>query len=80
MHFLRSTRNRLSPPEPNKPEGVLRSQETLEPSKDGYRIGHLLAYGVLQLQVLDKQRFVPMLAVKAKIRSMLAMECIAEAA
>ncbi|HPT28871.1 MAG TPA: hypothetical protein PLZ95_20790 [Bryobacteraceae bacterium] len=49
-------------------------------AKDGYLIGYALTDGVLILEVLVKPRFVPMLAVKAKIRSMLAMECLAETA
>jgi hypothetical protein len=48
--------------------------------KNGYRIGCTLSDGVLLLQVLAKPRFVPMMAVKAKIRSLLAGEGISESA
>lgn len=47
--------------------------------KDGCRIGYSLADGALILKVLAKPRFVPMIAVKAKIRSLLAGEGISEA-
>lgn len=46
--------------------------------KDGYRIGYSLTPGGLILTVLAKPRFVPMIAVKAKIRSVLAQEGVAE--
>jgi hypothetical protein len=46
--------------------------------KDGYRIGYTLSDGLLILQVLAKPRLVPMIAVKAKIRSVLAQEGVAE--
>lgn len=46
--------------------------------KDGYRIGYALTDGVLLLEVLAKPRFVPLMAVKAKIRSVLAHERIRE--
>lgn len=46
--------------------------------KDGYRIGCALGDGVLVLEVFDKPRFVPMIAVKTKIRSLLAGEGISE--
>lgn len=46
--------------------------------KDGYRIGYALTAGVLILDVLAKPRFVPMMAVKARIRSVLAHERIRE--
>lgn len=45
---------------------------------DGYRIGYSLAAGVLLLEVLAKPRFVPMMVVKAKIRSLLAGEAISD--
>ncbi len=45
---------------------------------DGYRIGYALIAGVLLLEVLAKPRFVPMMAVKAKLRSVLAGEGISE--
>lgn len=48
--------------------------------KDGYRIGYSLSGGILLLQVLAKPRFVPILAVRARIRSMLAREGIHELA
>lgn len=44
--------------------------------KDGYRIGYSLVGGVLILDVLAKPRFVPMVAVKARVRSLLAEEGI----
>lgn len=47
--------------------------------KDGYRIGYSLSDAILVLQVLLKPRFVPMIVVKAKIRSILAAEGISEA-
>ena len=47
--------------------------------RDGYRIGYSLTDGVLLLEVLAKPRFVPMMAVKARIRSLLAGEGISEA-
>ena len=46
--------------------------------KGGYRIAYALTERVLLLDVLAKQRFVPMMAVKAKIRSLLAGEGILE--
>jgi len=46
--------------------------------KDGYRIGYALAEGLLLLEVLAKPRFVPLIAVKARIRSMLAGQGISE--
>ncbi|MBA3973807.1 MAG: hypothetical protein C0504_06265 [Candidatus Solibacter sp.] len=46
--------------------------------KNGYRIGYSLSDGILILQVLTKPRFVPMMAVKARIRSVLANEMIWE--
>jgi hypothetical protein len=42
--------------------------------KDGYRIGYTLSDGLLILQVLAKPRLVPMMAVKARIRSALTGE------
>lgn len=48
--------------------------------KDGYRIGYSLVGGVLILEVLAKPRFVPMIAVKARIRSMLAKKGIQKSA
>lgn len=48
--------------------------------KDGYRIGYSVVDRVLTLQVLVKPRFVPIIAVKAKIRSLLTKGCIAESA
>ncbi len=45
--------------------------------KDGYRIGYALTDGALLLEVLAKPGLVPMMAVKARIRSMLAKEGIA---
>lgn len=47
--------------------------------KDGYRIGYALSNEVLSLQVFAKPRLVPMIAEKARIRSMLADEGISEA-
>lgn len=47
--------------------------------KDGYRIGYSFSDGVLVLQVLTKPRFVPLVAVKARIRSVLAKEGVREA-
>ena len=46
--------------------------------KDGYRIGYTFSDAILVLQVLSKPRFVPMMAVKARIRSVLANEMIWE--
>ena len=46
--------------------------------KDGYRIGYALTDRVLLLDVLAKPRFVPLMAVKARIRSVLAQERIRE--
>jgi hypothetical protein len=46
--------------------------------KDGYRIGYSLSDKILTLQVLAKPRLVPMIAVRARIRSMLAMRGIKE--
>ncbi len=46
--------------------------------KDGYRIGHAVAEGVLLRELLAKPRFLPMMAVKAKIRFVLAGEGISE--
>jgi hypothetical protein len=46
--------------------------------KNGYWVGYALTEGVLLLEVLAKPRFVPMMAVKAKIRSLLAGEGISE--
>lgn len=43
---------------------------------DGYRIGYSFSDGVLILQVLTKPRFVPLIALKAKVRSLLAAEGI----
>lgn len=48
--------------------------------REGYRIGYSLAAGILLLKVLAKPRFVPMIAVRARIRSVLAKEGIAESA
>ena len=48
--------------------------------KDGYRVGYSLDGGLLILQVLAKPRFVPMIAVKARVRSLLAGEGICESA
>ena len=45
--------------------------------KDGYRIGGFLVGGEPILDVLAKPRFIPVIAVKARIRSMLAKESIA---
>lgn len=42
--------------------------------KDGYRIAWALSDGLLILQVLSKPRFVPLIAVKARIRSLCARE------
>jgi len=47
--------------------------------KDGYRIGCAVTDGSLKLEFLAKPRFVPMMAVKAKVRSMLTREGISEA-
>ncbi|HNY40260.1 MAG TPA: hypothetical protein PKJ41_07690 [Bryobacteraceae bacterium] len=46
--------------------------------KDGYRIGYTFSDAILVLQVRAKPRFVPMMVVKAKIRSVLAGEGISE--
>ena len=46
--------------------------------KDGYRIGYPVEKGRPVLELLAKPRFVPQMAVKAKIRSMLAGEGISE--
>ncbi len=46
--------------------------------KDGYRIGYALAGGILSLQVLAKPRLVPMMAVRARIRSVLSREGMSE--
>lgn len=46
--------------------------------KDGYRIGYSLDGGLLILRVLAKPKFVPMMVVKARIRSVLALERIRE--
>jgi len=46
--------------------------------KDGYRIGYAVEQERLILDLLAKPRFVPMLALKAKIRSMLAGQGISE--
>ena len=46
--------------------------------KDGYRIGYALTDAGLLLEVLAKPRFVPLIAVKARIRSMLAGQGISE--
>jgi hypothetical protein len=46
--------------------------------QDGYRIGYTLEHGLLLLELFAKPRFVPMLAVKAKIRSLLSREGISE--
>jgi len=45
---------------------------------EGYRIGYSLTDGALVLEVLAKPRFVPMIAVKAKIRSVLSQEGMSE--
>jgi hypothetical protein len=47
--------------------------------KDGYRIGYALSVGALILEVLEKPRLVPVIAVKANICSMLAGEGTSEA-
>lgn len=46
--------------------------------KDGYRIGYAVEQGRLILDLLAKPRFVPMMVVKARIRSVLPRECIFE--
>ncbi|MBE0660329.1 MAG: hypothetical protein IH602_21730 [Bryobacteraceae bacterium] len=46
--------------------------------KDGYRVGCAVEQGRLILDLLAKPRFVPVIAVKAKIRSMLAGEGVTE--
>jgi hypothetical protein len=46
--------------------------------KDGYRIGYAVEEGRLILDLLAKPRFVPLMVVKAKIRSMLAGEGMTE--
>ncbi len=54
------------------------SGDTGTVEKNGYRIGYALTNGVLLLEVLAKPRLAPMMAVKAKIRAMLAGEEISE--
>jgi hypothetical protein len=46
--------------------------------KDGYRVGDAVEHGRLILDLLAKPRFVPMMAVKAKIRSAFASEGVSE--
>ncbi len=46
--------------------------------KGGYRIAYALTDRVLLLDVLAKPRFVPMMVLKARIRSVLAGEGISE--
>ncbi len=59
-------------------EGFPISSESGAIENDGYRIGYSFAGGALILQVFAKPRFVPIIAVKAKIRSLLAGEGISE--
>lgn len=56
------------------------SSESGAIEKDGYRIGYSLTDGALVLEVLAKPRFVPMIAVRARIRSLFSKEGIAELA
>jgi len=58
--------------------GFLISGESGAIEKDGYRIGYSLDGWVLILEIQAKPRFVPMMAVRARIRSLLKREGISE--